>query len=264
MRSRIFCFFFIVLATSAFAQNDDNLFGPGEAKRVKRGFILNGNGGFDMPGADMAKRFGASYRIGPAVLYKTSSNWMFGAKFDFIVGSKIREDSLMINIRDKYSQTSGGLYEFISSGGLRIGVPVYERGWAVGVQAGKIIAFSKKHPDNGLMLLTTIGIMQHKLNIYDKDKAVYQLKGDYRKGYDRLTNGMFVEEYIGYAYFSDSRLINFTLGIDALFGFTKGRRTYQYDLMRAETKDRLDILFGLRAGWYIPMFKRKSEELSFE
>ena len=260
---RIFIFSCLLLSQAAAGQ-EQGLFGPGVAPERRRGFILNGNGSFDEPGADMAKRFGASYRLGPAVLYKTTKNWLFGAKFDFILGNVIRQDSLMVNIRDKYSAKSGGLYEFINNGGERIGVPVYERGYVVGVNAGKIISSSRKHPDNGLILLTTLGFMQHKLDIYDKDKSVNQLRGNYLKGYDRLTNGSFAEQYVGYVFFSDSRLVNFTFGFDALFGFTQGRRDYLYDVMRPDTKHRLDILYGIRAGWFIPIFKRKSEDISFE
>ncbi len=263
MKRYFFALFFLLSAASSYAQ-DEGLFGKEVTPGTKQGFILNGNAAFDIPGADMAKRFGLDYRLGPAVLYKTKSNWLFGAKFDFILGNTIKGDSLMSNIRDKYSATSGQLYEFINNAGERIGVPVYERGYAVGVNAGYIFRLNHKHPDNGLMVLTTAGFIQHKIDIYDKDKSVNQLVGPYLKGYDRLTNGSFVEQYVGYVYFSRSRLINFTLGFDALFGFTQGRRDYQYDLMRADNEKRLDILFGLRGGWFIPVFKRKSEEISFE
>jgi len=263
MKVRIFTILFLLAFVFCKAQDKDKLFGT-EAPKPRTGFILNGNADFDIPAGDMAKRFGISYRLGPAVLYKTGSNWIFGTKFDFILGSKIKQDSLMINITDRYSAKSGGLYEFINNSGERVGIPVYERGYAVGLTAGKIIVLNKIHPDNGLLLLTTVGFIQHRLDIYDKDKVVPQLRGAYLKGYDRLTNGAFVEEYAGYTYFGKYQLVNFTIGIDALFGFTQGRRDYLYDVMRTDNAKRLDILYGVRAGWFIPIFKRKSEDLLFE
>jgi hypothetical protein len=256
--------FCLLCTASAFAQNEDKLFAPGEKVETKKGFILNANGSFDIPAGDMASRFGLSYRLGPAVLYKTRSNWLFGAKFDFIMGNTTKQDSLMINIRDKYSEQNTKVYEFINIDGQRVGVPIYERGYAVGLQAGKIFSWSQHHPDNGLVLLTSVGFMQHKINIFDRDKSVLQLRGDYRKGYDRLTNGWFIDQYVGYIYFAKNRLLNFTLGADILVGFTQGRRDYLYDVMRPDNDKRIDILFGLRGGWYIPIFKRKSEELIFE
>lgn len=106
--------------------------------------------------------------------------------------------------------------------------------------------------------------MQHRINIYDRDKSVTQIRGAYLKGYDRLSNGLFVEQYVGYTHFSRNRLVNFTVGANFLAGFTRGRRDYLYDVRRPGTDKRLDLLIGLRAGWFIPMFRRKSEELIFE
>ena len=251
------------LFISAHAQ--DEIFGPVVNVKSRKGFILTGNGSVDLPAGDMAKRFGLSYRLGPAVMYKTESNWIFGAKFDFITGNKIKEDSLMINIRDKYnSNFNGKVLEFIDISGNRVGVPIYERGYMVGLQAGKIISFSKSHPDDGLMLLTSVGFMQHKINIYDKDKSVSQILGPYLKGYDRLTNGAFVEEFVGYTYFAKNGLLNFNLGVDVAVGFTQDRRDYLFDVMRTDNNARKDILIGLRGGWMIPIFRKKVEDISFE
>lgn len=264
MKSRLLTLFCLWLVLSAAAQNKEKLFGPGEAPKPRKGFILNGMGSFDIPGGDMAKRFGYSYRVGPAVFYKTTTNWIFGAKFDFIMGGTVKQDSLMINIRDRYSGYSTHLYEFINFNGQRVGVPVYERGYAVGLAFGRIFSFSKLHPDDGITVLGTAGFMQHRINIFDKDKTIPQLRGDYIKGYDRLTNGSFIEAYVGYSHFSNNKLVNFTIGFDALFGFTQGRRDYLYDVMRPDNQKRVDILYGIRGGWFIPIFKRKSEDLLFE
>ncbi len=124
-----FIFIISLFSLSALAQNKDKLFGNGQTPKPRHGFILNGNAAFDIPAADMAKRFGTSYRVGPAVLYKTEKNWLFGAKCDFILGDIVKQDSLMVNIRDKYSGQNTHLYEFINNNGERIGVPVYERGY---------------------------------------------------------------------------------------------------------------------------------------
>jgi len=260
----IFTFCLLVVVSSVSAQDKGKLFGTGAPPEAKKGFIINGNVGYDLPGGDMAKRFGSSYRLGPALFYKTASNWIIGVKCDFILGNIIKQDSLMINIRDKYSAPSTHLYEFINKNGDRVGVPVYERGYAIGIEGGKIISTNKFRPDNGIELLGTVGFMQHRIDIFNEDKSVWQIQGSYLKGYDRLTNGLFAEAYAGYIYFARNRLLNFNIGLDALFGFTKGRRDYLYDVMRPDNKNRLDMLFGIRGGWFIPIFKRKSEELLFQ
>jgi len=258
MRKVVFIILFLMSAHLGFAQAD--LFGTTDSAKARKGVLITANGQFDLPAADMAKRFGNSYRIGGAITYKTKKGWLYGAKIDFILGAVIREDSLMINIKDQYG-------DFLNQSGQRIGVPIYERGYAIGLEFGKILPLSKKsylrNPDNGLMLLTSAGFLQHKIDIFDKDKSVPQLRDQYLKGYDRLTNGMYVEQYVAYTYFARDGLLNFHIGLDAMFGFTKDRRDYLYDVMRTDNKQRLDILFGIRGGWYIPIFKRKSEELNF-
>ncbi len=172
-------------------------------------------------------------------------------------GVEAIEYSYKNNITDEFGN-------HLNQDGTRMGVGLFERGYMIGIEGGKIFNIAKNNSDNGILALTTFGFMQHKINIFDRDKSIPQLRGDYRKGYDRLTNGLFVEQYIGYAYFSNNGLINFNIGFDIAAGFTKMRRDYQYDLMRGDNSTRVDLLFGIRGGWYIPIFKRKSEEFFFE
>lgn len=247
----------ILIVSAAFnAQAQKDVFGATKAP-ARNGFVFAVNGNFDIPAGDMADRFGLSYRLGAAIFYKTKSNWMFGPKVDFILGNKIREDSLLVNMMDANST-------ILNNAGQRIGVRIYEQGYMVGLQAGKIFNLSKTNADNGIMALTSVGFMQHRINVFDRDKSIPQIRGDYRKGYDRLSNGLYVEEYICYNYFAPNSMINFHIGLDITAGFTKGRRDFLYDVMHTDNASRVDILFGIRGGWYIPIFKKKSEEYFFE
>jgi hypothetical protein len=246
----------LICSLSYAAKAQDDLFGSTN-ERAHKGFVLGLNGGIDLPAADMAKRFGVSFRLGPSVLYKTESNWMFGAKSDFLFGNNIKEDSLLANVRDQYGY-------FINSDGERTSVQISERGYLVGLQAGKIFPLSKAHPDNGLLLMTGGGFIQHKISIFDKGNTIPQVRGEYKKGYDRLTNGWYLEQFVGYNMFDKRGLLNFHIGLNVMAGFTQGRRDYLYDVMRKDDASRIDLLFGIRGGWYIPIFKRKSEEIYFE
>lgn len=242
------------MVVNAFAQDD--LFGTPK-KEPKKGLVIGFNGNFDMPLADMADRFGLSYRIGPSLQYKTKSNWLLGAKADFIFGNKIKEDSLMANM----ITVNDGVIGYSQ---VRIYPERFERGYILGLQVGKILNFSRHNSDNGLFLSATAGFIQHKILIHDQKGQVSQLKKEYRKGYDRLVNGLFIEPYIGYVHFAKNTLLNFHIGLDALVGFTQGRRDFLYDVRRPGNEKRLDVLFGIRGGWYLPVFKRKSEEYFFE
>ena len=247
--------FLVLLARIGYAQKDE-LFGTVNDS-AHHGFVISANGNFDIPAGDMATRFGLSYRIGPSVVYKTKKNWMFGVKADFLSGSDIKEDSLFSNIIDQHKA-------ILNINGIETGVGTFERGYILGLQVGKLIYTSKKNNDNGILLMLSAGFIQHKIQIYVRDNDVPSLQGDYLKGYDRLTNGGFFVSYLGYSCFSKDKFINFHIGLDFMVAFTQGRRDYLFDIMRADNKQRTDILFGIRGGWYIPIFKRKSEETFFE
>lgn len=244
----------VFIHNSVWAQKD--LF-KSEKLEARKGFLLGANGNFDMPAGDLKNRFGNSYRLGPSMHYKTKKNWIFGLKFDFTNGDQIKEDSLFAGIKDDAGT-------MLNQSGQRIGVNTYRRGFMTSIEAGYIFNTSKKVKDNGIMVMTGLGFMQHKILIQDKGESILSLRGDYRKGYDRLANGIYLEQYLGYLYLSNNGLINFHVGLDVAVGFTQGRRDFLYDVRRPGNEKRTDIMFGVRGGWYLPMFKRKSEEFFFE
>lgn len=244
----------VFIHNSVWAQKD--LF-QSEKLEARKGFLLGANGNFDMPAGDLKNRFGNSYRLGTSMHYKTKKNWIFGVKLDFTNGDQIKEDSLFYGIKDNVGT-------MLNQNGQRIGVNTYRRGFMTGIEAGYIFNTSKSVSDNGIMVMTGIGFMQHKILIQDKGESILSLRGDYRKGYDRLTNGLYIEQYLGYLFLSNNGLINFHIGLDFAMGFTKGRRDFLFDVRRADNENRTDIMFGVRGGWYLPMFKRKSEEFFFE
>lgn len=251
---RLTVFFCLLLPLHVFAQ--DGLFATQKVE-TRNGLVIALEANFNIPAADFAKRFGVGYGIGPSVFYKTKKNWLFGAKADFIFGNKIKEDSFLTNLKE----ANGGI---IGQNGIRSALRVYERGYTVGLQAGKILNFSPAHPDNGLMLMASAGFIQHKILLTDPDGNITQVQGQYRKGYDRLANGWYVEQFVGYTHFGNDGLLNFNIGFNFLAGFTQGRRDYQLDVRRPGNEKRVDIIWGFRGGWYIPVFKRKSEEFFFE
>lgn len=244
------------MASGTARAQDEGLFG--KSKGISRnGFIISFNGGVDFPGADMAKRFGTTYRVGPSVLYKTGSNWLFGAKADFFFSNTVKEDSLLWNLKE----SSGRYFNYA---GERVDIGIGERGYTIGLQAGKIFPFTSGVVEQGVILLTGAGFIQHKIGIVNKNANVPQLSKGYQKGYDRLTNGIYLEQFAGYNYFGKGGLLNFNIGLNILAGFTEGRRDWQYDLMRPGDDKRLDLLFGVRGSFYIPLFKKKADEIFFE
>lgn len=223
----------------------------------RKAVLVGVNGTFDMPGADMAKRFGPGYRVGVSGHFKSQKGWLFGGKLDFLNGSDIREDSMFAGVAN--SEKS-----FINQDGQRLFVERFKRGFMLGFEVGRLITLKPTVPDAGILVMTGVGFMQHRILIKDKSESILALQGDYRKGYDRLVNGLYVEQYLGYLYMSNSGLVNFHIGLDVVAGFTQGRRDFLYDVRRPGDDKRLDLMFGVRGGWILPIFKRKSEDYFFE
>ena len=216
-------------------------------------------GSYDIPFADMAVRFGNSFRLGGGIKLKTKNNWLFGIEHVFIVGGKVKEPGLLQNL---YASGGGIINEF----GQEVNVGIFQRGYMTGIQVGKILPYLNRNANSGLTVQTGIGFMQYKINLFDEDNNIGPLKKDpntgldYKKGYDRLTNGTYLKQFVGYTHNSTNKLINFVAGMDFTYGFNRGRRAYLFDVQKPGDEKRQDILVGFNFTWVIPIYKKITEE----
>ncbi|MFI5150681.1 MAG: hypothetical protein ACHQRM_13165 [Bacteroidia bacterium] len=200
------------------------------------------------PGGDMAHRFGYNSNICLNYSFKTSKNWVFGVDFAYIFGNQVRESVLdSISTRNHFViDVNGELAE----------IHLWERGFSTTAWAGKLFPVYGPNPNCGLQTSIGLGFLQHHIKIEDIGNRSPQLAGDLKKGYDRLTNGPSVSEYIGYTYLSNNRFVNFFFGIEFTQAFTQDRRSWDYEMMKVDDKQRVDLLYGLRAGWILPLYKK--------
>ncbi len=205
------------------------------------------------PGGDLANRFGFNQSVGMGLSYKNRKGWMISAEGSFIFGNKIEQEGLFAGLT-----TSEGT--IIGSDGLYGDIRAFERGYYVTLGLGRIFKSAKPNPNCGFVVEASLGFIQHKIKIQDKKNTVPALREDYAKGYDRLTNGLAAREFIGYLYVGNHRLVNFFGGVEAVQGWTAGRRDYVFTEMKADNQQRFDLLFGIRVGWIIPLFKEAPEE----
>jgi hypothetical protein len=140
---------------------------------------------------------------------------------------------------------------------------ISERGITVHAVFGKVFRLFSSNPNSGLMVNIGLGYMQHKINLYDAQQRVAAVKGDLKKGYDRLTTGPSTSLFIGYLLLSENRLLNFYFGIESYQGFTKSARKLNYDTGLPDVGERLDICTGLRVGWILPLYKKKPNEFYY-
>lgn len=212
--------------------------------------------GIQYPFADLGERFGMGGIAGGGVLYKTRKNIVFEGNFGFLYGNNVREDSVLNSI-----STSQGFV--IDRTGNPADIRLYERGFVITGRVGKIFPVIGPNPNSGLHLAVGTGFLQHKIRIQDNLQSVPQLEGDYRKGYDRLTNGWLLSQSIGYQHFSNYRLVNYYIGFEFYEAITENRRSINFDTGVHDGRARLDIIGSLVVRWYFPTYKRQPKEFYF-
>ncbi len=212
-------------------------------------FVIGGTFAYQIPGGDLSDRFGNDFNVGGTFQWKTNKNWIFGIDGNFIFGEDIKENTIL----DKISTSQGFI---INEAGFYADVFLYERGFMFQGKAGKIFPVMGPNPNSGLMATLGVGLLQHKIRIEDKGNTAPQVSEEYKKGYDRLTNGLSLTEFIGYVNFGNHRLVNFQAGFEFTQAFTKSRRNYNFDTMMRDDKSRIDLLMGIRLAWIIPLYKQ--------
>jgi len=208
---------------------------------------------FNLPAGDLEQRFGWNMGIGGQFSYKTTSNWLLTAEMTYLFGNDLKEDGILDNLR-----TSNG--EIINRYGEYANIILSERGYYIGAGLGKLINLNSSDPNSGLLLKVSAGFLEHKINIQNEANNAPQILGDYRKGYDRLTNGMAIHEFIGYMHIGKSQYFNFFAGFEFYQAWTKCRRDFNFDTMEHDTKNRKDLIYGIKAGWIIPINRRVTDK----
>ena len=214
--------------------------------------------GYQWPGGDMAEQFSSNSTIGPGFMVKTKSNWLFGAEYNFLFGNNVKNG---LDILDGMITSDGNV---ISGDGTPALIALYERGSITGVKFGKLIPVSKSDKNSGFFITAGLGYINHKIRIEVENQNTPQLKGDYKRGYDRLSGGLMLSQSVGFMYFGKSRLLNFTLSVEAFEGFVKPYRDYYFDLMAPPPQEKqFDFLIGPKISWMIPLRQRGVKEFYY-
>ena len=214
---------------------------------------------FQFPEGDLKSRFGYNSSAGIHLLYKTKSNWILGidGTFTFSPQSQVKES---ISLFDSIETPNGNI---VDANGEYAALLFYERGWTSSIKFGKLIPVWGQNKNSGICFITGVGYMEHKIRIEDKYNRAPQLTKAYRKGYDRYTSGLMLSQFIGYLFLGNNRLLNFYAGFEVMAGFTKNRRSINFDTMQQDTKQRIDIYLGPRIGFVLPLYKRLPDEYYF-
>lgn len=210
-----------------------------------------------IPSGDLANRFGFFHGIGTGYFFKGKNNFEFGGDATFLFGNQIRERTIIDNLLTQSSNV-------LDADGRAANLLVSMRGWQFRGNFGKVISFNKPNLNSGVLIRFGIGFMQHKIRVEDRQVNTPQLAWPYQKGYDRLTNGLMLSQFLGYQIYSNTKLLNFYAGFEFNEAFTKNRRPYNFSEKRQDTDSRIDGSVAFKFGWMIPIYKRAPKDFYFE
>jgi len=248
--NKCFCVFFTVLmAAQGFSQIEL------PKQRVdSAGLIcfLTPNFTYNLTMADLRKEFGNNLSIGTDICLKTKSNWTIDFGFKYYFSGKV--DSVVLYNTVEHIIDKSGLY-ITQSGDATGEMEVDFRGLSFHLQGGKIIPLSKRFQNSGIWLKAGVGVMQHYLYIKNPDDKLPSLTAEYRKGYDRLTLGFSLNQFVGYMHLTKKNLLCFYGGVEFYQIFAHRQREYDFNLMRKDDAKPFESLIGLKVGWIIPLYK---------
>jgi hypothetical protein len=214
---------------------------------------------YEFPGGDLASRFDIIHNVGFGGIFKTKDNWLFSADGSYQFGNYVKSDvaeSILFNI----SNSTGAVSNNSGAPGMLI---LGERGINAFLKAGKLIPFTSDNLNSGFTVMAGIGFVSHKINISTPQNDIPTMTDDLKKGYDRLTMGWALSQFIGYTFHSKNRRVNFFAGFDLIEAFTQSTRGFNYDQRENDTQKRLDIFFGPRFGWTIPIYLTTKDQDEF-
>jgi hypothetical protein len=247
MRHKILLLMFMVFPLAGFSQLNDTSINM---------FQVNANYSIHVPGGDMAETFGMSHTIGLSVDFKHKSNWNFGLEYAYLFGGILKDSTILDHLKN-----SDG--DIINQYGERGTILMTERGFYAGAHVGRLIPVLSPNPNSGIKVQVGAGLLQHHIHIENRNNNVPAVLGDYNKGYDHLTNGLSLKEFIGYQFLDPKGYFNFYAGFEFYQAWTYNRRDMNFDSGMQDTELNHDYLTGFRVGWILPLYQKDPDDFYY-
>lgn len=243
MRKLYFLFGFTLMSIISFAQtniSDSSIFIPS----------IGIHYGFHIPNGELTNQYGNVSTIGTDATFKLKQQLVFGVGFEYYFSDNVK------NTIPYFNDITNSQGYIIDGNGQFAEVFLYQRGFNIQVFTGYQFHFLSPNPNSGPFIQIGVGIMQYWTRIENPLITTYQIKGDYKKMYDRLTNGLSISQFVGYRYLGARNLANFYLGIEFNQGFVKNRRSYNADYAPETKLEYTASMVGFKAGWIIPLYSK--------
>jgi hypothetical protein len=215
--------------------------------------------GLNAPAGDLKERFGLVNHLGAMAGYKTNKNWVFGFDGNFMFGNQIKIPNMLSHLTDSYGNITD------VNGDIAI-VVVTMRGFNVNAMVGKVFPVLSPNKNSGIYVHGGLGYLQYKARVETQDQVIPTLEKKYRKGYDRYTTGLNFHQFVGYAFMANQGFLNFYAGFYIQEGLTHNRRQVFFDQPDIPVSNalRLDMQYGFKVGWFVPVYKRKPKDFYFD
>lgn len=229
-----------------------------DKKLTDQAWLISPSMAIQVPDGDFSDRFGTSYTAGLSIGYKTQRNWVFSAEGQFMFGNSIQNSevilgSILTNNNNILNQT--GNYAQLS---------LFQRGFYFLGETEKIFNQVGVNPNSGLSISFGAGYINHWIQFNNAGEDSPQILEEYRKGYDRYSGGFLLKQSLGYTYLSQRRRINFKLSFELLQAFTQNYREFNFDTGMIDTESHLDLLYGVRLNWYLPIYKKNRDAFYYD
>ncbi|MCC5916799.1 MAG: hypothetical protein JJU02_05665 [Cryomorphaceae bacterium] len=229
---------------------------------ISPGWLITIGGGYFFPDLDLKEKFGNSYTMGIGTFYKTGDNWLWGVSGDFWFGNVSHDRPSILR---SIGNDNGEVFDHF---GNFANVMTYQRGWIAGFDVGKIFNNDYKLGNNansGLFFTVGAGYMQHRIRVESANRSsiIYQIEGDFQRGYDRLNMGWMTRANIGYILAHEGKTINFMLSFEVMYGETVNVRGFNWDTQMEDNDLVRNLTYGIRLSWFLPIYDKNAQTYFF-
>lgn len=195
----------------------------------------------------LSDRFGSGYQVAGMVEWMNwPGNWIMGLEGRYGYGADVRENVLAF-LQDRDGEIVGRDLSLSN-------VFLSARLMTIGLYSGKLHSLSKENARSGIRWTIGLAHLRHWIKVNDEMRSLPQIEGDYGKGYDRLTAGYALTQFLGFQHVSLDRRLNIIVGFDLMEGFTRSQRDYDYQLQMGDKSTRMDMTIGFRAGIAVGLY----------
>ena len=213
---------------------------------IPSGFLFGLGVGASQPAGILNERFTTGGNLNFNAIYRTKNNFMFGLGAEQLFGYHLKDTTLFQSLKNDQGV-------FIDESGVPAAVILTGTGFIFKGSMGKLFTF-RENKNSGIYCRLSLGFLQHKIKINVQDTKVPGLHDEYLKGYDHLTNGLYTNSFIGYMFLARDGRFNFSLGLDYGLGFTKNRRSWNFDSNSFDNSSRLDHILSIKLTYFFSLY----------